>query len=65
VTTTDLTQVGALIDVATKAGSNSVEGISFIVKEDSPAQVKALGMATNQAMAKAEAIAESLGGRVL
>jgi uncharacterized protein YggE len=46
VTTTDLTQVGALIDVATKAGANSVEGISFIVKEDSPAQVKALGMAT-------------------
>jgi uncharacterized protein YggE len=58
-------QVGAVIDAATKAGANSVEGIAFVVREDSPAQGDALALATRQAMAKAEAIAGSLGGRIV
>lgn len=61
----DLTQVGAIIDAATKAGANSVEGIQFVVGEASPAQGDALALATKQAMAKAEAIAKSLNGRVV
>lgn len=61
----DLTQVGAVIDAATKAGANSVEGISFVVREDSPAQGEALALATKQAMAKAESIAKSLNGRIV
>lgn len=61
----DLSQVGAVIDAATKAGANSVEGISFVVREDSPAQGDALALATKQAMAKAEAIAKSLNGRIV
>lgn len=61
----DLNQVGAVIDAATKAGANSVEGISFVVREDSPAQGEALALATRQAMAKAQAIAASLHGRVV
>jgi uncharacterized protein YggE len=61
----DLNQVGAVIDAATKAGANSVDGIAFVVREDSPAQGDALALATRQAMAKAEAIAQSLGGRVV
>jgi uncharacterized protein len=64
ITTPDLNQVGALIDAATKAGANGVEGINFILREDSPNQGKSLGISTRQAMAKAEAIAESLGGRI-
>lgn len=64
VITPDLNQVGALIDAATKAGANSVEGISFVLREDSPAQGNGLGIATRQAMAKAEAIAQSLNGKV-
>ncbi len=60
-----LDQVGAVIDAATKAGANSVDGIAFIVREDSPVQGDALALATRQAMAKAEAIAGSLGGRVV
>lgn len=64
VITPDLNQVGALIDAATKAGANSVEGISFILREDSPAQGQGLGIATRQAMAKAEAIAQSLNGKI-
>lgn len=61
----DLTQVGAVIDAATKAGANSVEGISFVVRQDSPAQGDALAFATKQALAKAEAIAKSLNGRIV
>ncbi|MDQ3129539.1 MAG: SIMPL domain-containing protein [Acidobacteriota bacterium] len=61
----DLTQVGAIIDAATKAGANSVEGISFVVRQDSPAQGDALALATKQALTKAEAIAKSLNGRIV
>lgn len=61
----DLNQVGAVIDAATKAGANSVEGISFVVREDSPAQGEALALASKQAMAKAEAIAKSINGRIV
>ena len=61
----DLNQVGAVIDAATKAGANSVEGISFVLGEASPAQGEALSLATKQAMAKAEAIAKSMNGRIV
>lgn len=61
----DLTQVGAVIDAATKAGANSVEGISFVVRENSPAQGDALALATRQTMTKAEAIAQSLNGKIV
>ncbi len=61
----DLSQVGAVIDAATKAGANSVESTAFIVRQDSPAQGEALALATKQAKAKAEAIAQSLNGRVV
>lgn len=61
----DLSQVGAVIDAATKAGANSIEGISFVLGEASPAQGDALALATKQAMAKAESIAQSLNGRVV
>lgn len=65
VTTDNLNQVGALIDAATKAGANSVEGISFVLRDDSNKRGDALGTATKQAMAKAEAIAQSLGGKIV
>jgi uncharacterized protein len=61
----DLAQVGAVIDAATKAGANSVEGIRFIIGETSPAKGDALALATKQAMAKAETIAQSLNGRIV
>lgn len=65
VTTDNLNQVGALIDAATKAGANSVEGIAFVLREDSPTRGNALGIATRQAMAKAEAIAQAMNGRIV
>jgi len=60
-----LDQVGAIIDAATKAGANSVDGIRFVVSEASPAQGDALNLASQQAMAKAEAIARSLNGKIV
>ena len=60
-----LDRVGAIVDAATTAGANSVEGIQFIVGEESPAQGEALALATKQAMAKAEAAARSLNGRIV
>lgn len=65
VSISDLNQVGAVIDAATKAGANSVEGIRFVIGETSPAQGDALALATKQAMAKAESIAQSLNGRIV
>jgi len=58
-------RVGAIIDAATTAGANSVEGIQFVVGETSPAQGDALALATKQAMAKAESIAASLNGKIV
>lgn len=57
--------VGAVIDAATTAGANSVEGIQFVIGETSPAQGNALAIATKQAMTKAEAVAASLGGKII
>jgi uncharacterized protein YggE len=62
---TDLNQPGAVTDAATKAGANSVQGISFVVRENSPARGDALAMATRQAMVKAESIAQSLNGKIV
>ncbi len=65
VTTRNLDGVGALIDAATQAGANSVEGVSFTLREGNPARRETLAEATRQAMTKAEAIAQALGGRVV
>ncbi len=65
VSVNDLKLVGNIIDAAIKAGANSVEGISFVVGEDSPNQGNALALATKQAMAKAETIAKSLNGKIV
>jgi uncharacterized protein YggE len=64
VTMTDLQGVGAVIDAASQAGANSIDGIAFSLKETSPARGQALADATQQAMNKANSIAQALGGRV-
>ncbi|CAN5693125.1 hypothetical protein BH24ACI3_BH24ACI3_07770 [soil metagenome] len=65
VSVASLDKVGAIIDAATAAGANSVEGIQFVVGQESPAQGEALSLAATQAMAKAEAIAASLNGKIV
>src|SRR5436190_23981303 len=64
VTMTDLQGVGAVIDAASQAGANSIDGISFTLKQTSPARGQALAEATQQAMNKANSIAQALGGHV-
>ena len=64
VTTSALDNVGALIDAATQAGANSVDGVSFILREGERAHGQSLADASKQAMAKAQAMAQSLGGRI-
>ena len=65
VSVSKIEKVGHIVDAATAAGANSVEGIQFVVGQESPAQAEALALATKQAMAKAEAIAASLNGRIV
>ena len=65
VTLGDLKNVGAVIDAALSAGANSVDNVSFILRQTSPARGQALSDATHQAMNKAQSIAQALGGRVL
>ena len=65
VTTNALDSVGAVLDAATQAGANSVESVRFTLREAKEARGRALGEAGRQAMAKAEAMAQSMGGRIV
>jgi len=65
VTTTHLDNVGGAIDAATRAGANSVDGVSFRLREDNAARGRTLSDASRQAMQKAEAMAQALGGRIV
>jgi uncharacterized protein len=65
VTISELKNVGAVIDAASRAGANSIDNVSFILRQTSPARGQALSDATHQAMNKAQSIAQALGGRVL
>ena len=64
VTISDLKNVGGVIDAASNAGANSIDNVSFVLRETSPARGQALSDATRQAMNKAQSIAQALGGRV-
>src|SRR5688572_21423055 len=63
VTTGELARVGAVIDAGSRAGANSVDGLSFTLRRDEGARQKALADATREALAKARVIAQTLGGR--
>jgi uncharacterized protein YggE len=64
-TTGELNRVGAVIDAASRAGANSVDGLAFTLKRDEQSRRQALGDATREAISKARVIAETLGGRVV
>ncbi len=61
----ELNNVGAVLDAASRAGANSVESVSFILRENNPAHGQALAEASRQAMSKAQSIAQALGGHVV
>ena len=61
VTMTDLSLIGRTIDAASQAGANSVQGLQFSVQDEEPVRQQALGLATKQARAHAQAIASGIG----
>ncbi len=63
VTTTDLANIGKVIDAGTQAGANSIQGLQFSLKDEQPARAQALKLATQQAKAHADAIAAGVNGR--
>lgn len=64
VTVNDLAQVGAILDAGLSAGANTINGISFGLKDDSAAQDAALQDAVKTARAKADLVATGLGLKV-
>ena len=54
-------KVGDVIDAAVGAGANTIEGISFELRNDAEARTKALQQAAQEARRKAEALASALG----
>ncbi|HEY1233576.1 MAG TPA: SIMPL domain-containing protein, partial [Candidatus Binatia bacterium] len=63
--TTNLDLVGRLIDSAMQAGANNINRLVFTLKDEQAAQLEALRAASAKAKAKAEAIAGSLGLKIV
>lgn len=60
-----LDQVGQLIDAAMQAGANNVSRLVFTLKDEQAAQLEALREASAKAKLKAEAVAASLGLKII
>src|SRR5262249_26507196 len=65
VTLSDTSAVGRIIDIGTKAGANNVGGVRFLLKDAQSAKAQALRLATQQARAQADAIAQGLGAHIV
>lgn len=65
VTLADLTSVGRVIDAASEAGANNVDNVSFTLRKERAALEQSLREATAEALGKAQAIAQSLGKRIV
>jgi len=61
VTLRDLSQAGALIDKATQAGANQVNGLSYELSNQDAVQDRALGKAVTDARRRAQTMADALG----
>lgn len=57
----DLKQIGSLIDIAAQTGSNTIQGLRFMLKDEQAARAEALQQAARKARAKADALAAALG----
>lgn len=65
VTVDDLSLTGKIVDAATGAGANNIEGISFSLRDDSAVRAEALAQAATKARSNGEAIAKALGLHVV
>ncbi len=61
VTTTNLSQVGKLLDTGTQAGATRVQGLTFGLKDPEPVRLQALRQASQKARTHADAIAAGAG----
>lgn len=61
VRTSDIDNVGALIDAAFAAGANTLDNVQFTVQDDSEAREQALTEAVEDARRKAEVLAAAAG----
>lgn len=64
VRTTDIDNVGALIDAAFAAGANTLDNVQFTVQDDSKAREQALTKAVEDARRKADVLAAAAGMQV-
>lgn len=64
VKTEDLELVGKIIDLSSKAGANTIENLTYALKDDRMAKQEALGLATKNAINSANIIAEAAGVRL-
>jgi uncharacterized protein YggE len=65
VTVLPLADAGKVIDLATEAGANRIHSLEFSLKDRRAVESQALGNAAREARSKAEALAASLGLRIL
>ena len=61
---TKIDEVGKLIDVAFEAGANTLNGIQFLASDTSEAEAKALELAVEDAITKAEVLADAAGMKI-
>lgn len=61
----NLELLGQVIDAAVAAGANQIEDMAFQIRDDSEYRQEALSTAARQARAKAQAIAQALGVRII
>lgn len=64
VRTTNLDQVGKIIDLASDSGANNIQALRFTLKDETVARAQALREASVKARSKAEAIASALGLKI-
>ena len=65
VTLDELAKIGAVIDSATQAGANQVQGIQFTLRDTEGVRAAALREAATKARAEAEVLASALGLKVV
>jgi uncharacterized protein YggE len=57
----DFKLIGPVIDAGVASGANNIQGVSFSVKDDIEARLRALTLAAAEAKRKAETMAQALG----
>ncbi|MBV8306446.1 MAG: SIMPL domain-containing protein, partial [Gammaproteobacteria bacterium] len=65
VTLDDLARIGTVIDAATQAGANRIQGIQFTLRDQDAVRAQALREAATRARAEVDVLAAALGLKVL